>query len=72
MSLTSRAQVKTNDILHFDRTRVRLIDVTLACEDANTILVEVVNVDAEKRIDNSLVQICKLKFGHKVRFLCRL
>ena len=39
---------------------VDLIDVTLACEDANSKLAEVVavaNVDAEKRVDNSLVQI---------------
>ena len=34
-----------------------LVDVTLACEDANSILVEVVTVDAETRVDNSLVQI---------------
>ena len=50
---------------------VNLIDVTLACEDANSKLVEVVtvdDVDAEKRVDNSLVQIWKLKFGHKTNF----
>ena len=47
---------------------VNLIDVTLACEDANSILVEVVTVDAEKHIDNSVVQIWKLKFGHKILF----
>ena len=37
-----------------------LIDVTLACEDGNSKLVEVVtvvDVDDEKRINNSLVQI---------------
>ena len=48
-----------------------MIDVTLACEDANSKLVEVApvdDVDAEKRVDNSLVQIWKLKFGHKVNF----
>ena len=39
-----------------------LIDVSLACEDANSILVEVVTVDAEKHVRNSLVQIWKLKF----------
>ena len=51
---------------------VNLIDVTLACEDANSKLVEVVtvaNIDAEKCVDDSLVQIWKLKFGHKVKFL---
>ena len=45
-----------------------MIDVTPACEDANSKLVEVVSgsdVDAEKRVDDSLVQIWKLKFGHK-------
>ena len=45
---------------------VNLIDVTLACEDANSKLVEVVtvaDVDAGKRVDVSLVQILKLKFG---------
>ena len=38
---------------------VNLIDVTLACEDANSKLVEVVtvvDVDDEKRADNSLVE----------------
>ena len=45
--------------------------MTLACEDANSMLVEVVtfaDVDAKKRGDNSLVQIWKLKFGHKIIF----
>ena len=32
-----------------------LIDVTMACEDAYSKLVEVVNVDNEDRVDNSLV-----------------
>ena len=50
---------------------VNLIDVTLACQDANSKLVEVVtvaDVDAEKRVDDSLVQIWKLKFGHTSKF----
>ena len=54
---------------------VYLIDVTLACEDGNSKLVEVVTgveVDDEKRVDNSLVQIWKVNFGHKVKFLFRL
>ena len=54
---------------------VDLIDVTLACEDDNSKLVKVVtfaDVDDEKRVDNSLVQIWKVKFGHKVNFLFRL
>ena len=49
--------------------------MTLACEDADSKLVEVVtvaNVDDEKRVDDSLVQIWKVKFGHKSKFLFRL
>ena len=49
--------------------------MTLACEDANSKLVYVVTVAdvfAEKRIDDSLVQIWKLKLGHKVKSLFRL
>ena len=45
--------------------------MTLACEDGNSKLVEVdtvVDVD-KKRVDNSLVQIWKVNFGHKVKFL---
>ena len=44
--------------------------MSLACEDGNSKLVEVVNVahvDDEKRVDNSLLQIWKLKFGHKAK-----
>ena len=43
---------------------VNLIDVTLACEDAYSKLVEVVTV-ADVSDDNSLLQIWKLRFGHK-------
>ena len=43
--------------------------MTLACGDATF---TVADVDAEKRVDNSLVQIWKLKFGHKTKFLFRL
>ena len=46
--------------------------MTLAFEDANSKLVKVVtvaDVDDEKRADNSLVQIWKVNFGHKVKFL---
>ena len=49
--------------------------MALACEDANSKLVEVVtgaDVDVEKHGNDSLVQIWKLKFGQKVRFLFRL
>ena len=45
--------------------------MTLACEDDNSKLVEVVtvtHVDDKKRVDNSLVKIWKVKFGHKVKF----
>ena len=47
---------------------VNLIDVTLACEDASSKLVEVVtlgDVVDEDRVGKSLWQILKLKFGHK-------
>ena len=44
-----------------------LIDVTLACEDAYSKLVEVVSAAdvVEDRVSNSLLQIWKLWFGHK-------
>ena len=54
---------------------VNLIDVTLASEDDNSKLVEVVtvaHVDDEKCVDSHLVQIWKVKFGHKVKLLFRL
>ena len=53
---------------------VNLIDVTLACEDANSKLVEVVtvaDVDAEDHVGNSLL-IWELTFGHKAKLLFRL
>ena len=49
-----------------------LIDVTLACEDANSKLagvVTVANFDYEDRVGNSLSQIWKLTFGQKAKFL---
>ena len=52
-----------------DSCLVKLIDPTLACEDANTKLVtvvSVVDVIDEDRDGNSLLQIWKLRFGHKV------
>ena len=54
---------------------VNLIDVTLACEDANSKLVDVVTVadfDSDQLVDDSSVHIWKLKFGHKIEFLPRL
>ena len=47
---------------------VNLIDVTLACEDVYSKLVEVVtaaDVSDEDCVGNSLLQILKLRFGHK-------
>ena len=47
---------------------VNLIDVTLACEDVFSKLVEVItvaDVSDEDRVGNSLLQIWKLRFGHK-------
>ena len=49
--------------------------MTLACEDTNSELVDVVtvaDVNAEKCADDSFVQIWKLKFGHETKFLFRL
>ena len=54
---------------------VNLIDVALACEDANSKLVEVVtvaHVDAENHVGNSLLQIWELTFGPKAKLLFRL
>ena len=54
---------------------VDLIDLTLACEDANSKLVEVVtvaDVDDEDRVGKSLLQIWKLRLGHKAKLLFRL
>ena len=49
--------------------------MTLAFEDASSKIVEVVtvaDVDAEKHVDDRLMQIWKLKFGFKINFLYRL
>ena len=48
------------------------MDVTLACEDANSKLVEAVSVadvDAEDNVGNSLLQIWELMFGPKAKLL---
>ena len=45
--------------------------MTLACEDGNSKLVEVVtvvDVDDEKRYDDNRMQIWKRKFGHEAKF----
>ena len=49
--------------------------MTLACEDANSKLVEVLtvaHVDAEDHVGNSLLQIWELTFGPKAKLLFRL
>ena len=51
---------------------VDFIDLTLACEDANLKVIEVVtvaDVDAEDCVGNSLLQIWELRFGHKANFI---
>ena len=51
-----------------------MIDATLACEDTNLKLFEVVtvtNVDDENQVDDKLLQIWTLKFGHTAKFLFR-
>ena len=43
--------------------------MTLACEDVNSKLVEVVTVaDVEDRVGNSLLQIWELRFAPEARF----
>ena len=52
-----------------------MIDLTLAREDGNSKLVEVVtvaDVNDEDRVGNSLSQILELRFGHKAKLLFRL
>ena len=49
--------------------------MTLACEDANSKLVEVVNVanvDDEDRVGNSLLHTWELRLGNKAKLLFRL
>ena len=49
--------------------------MTLACEDANSKLVDIVtvaDVDDEDHVGNSLLQIWKLRYGHKAKLLFRL
>ena len=48
-----------------DSCLVNLIDVTLACEDANSKLVDVVTIADDDRVGINLLQIWKLRFGHK-------
>ena len=46
--------------------------MTLACEDANSKLVDVVTVADEDRVVNNLLQISKLRFGKNAELLFRL
>ena len=62
----------THSLTHWltDSCLVNLIDVTLACEDAFSKLIEVVtvaDVDSEDHVGNSLLQIWELKFGPKTK-----
>ena len=61
----------TNSLTH--SCLVNFIDVTLACEDGNSKLVEVVTVadnDAEDHVGS--LMIWELTFGHKTNLLFRL
>ena len=63
----------TNSLTHSlsNSCSVDLIDATLACEGANFKLVDgvtVADIDAEKSVDDNMVQIQKLKFCPKVKF----
>ena len=51
---------------------VNLIDVSLACEDANSKLVDVVTIADEDRVVNNLLQILGLRFGQTAKLLFRL
>ena len=71
------AMLVTNSLTHSlpNSRLVNLIDVTLACEDANSKLVEVVtfaDVDSEDHVGNSLLQIWELTFGPKAKLFFRL
>ena len=46
--------------------------MTLACEDANSKLVDVVTIADDDRVGNNLLQILKLRFGQKAKLLFRL
>ena len=70
----SLAILVTNPLIHC--CLVDLVDVILACEDANSKLVEAVTVaDAEDHAGNSFLigfLIRELTFGHKAKLLFRL
>ena len=63
----------TNSLTHC--RLVNYIDLTLACEDANSKFVEdvtVADVDSEDHVGNSLLQIWELTFGPKTKLFFRL
>ena len=60
----------TNSLTH--SCLVNLIDLTLACEDANSKLVDVITVADEDRVGKNLLQISKLRFGQKLKLLFKL
>ena len=68
----------TNSLTHWlthwltDSCLVNFIDVTLACEDANSKLVDVVTVADDDRVGTNLLQIWKPRFGQKAKCLFRL
>ena len=45
--------------------------MTLACEDANSKLVDVVTVADDDLVGNNLLQIWKLRFSQKAKLLYR-
>ena len=59
----------THSLTH--RRLVNLIDVILACEDANSKLVDVVTIADDDRVGNNLLQIWTLRFGQKAKLLFR-
>ena len=78
--IRSLALLVTNSLTDSALTHSRLVslfDVTLACEDAYSKLVQVVtvaDVSDEDRVGNSLLLIWELRFGHKANFFryCQL
>ena len=60
------ATLVSNSLLsQSDSCSVDLTDVTVAFEVANSKLLDFVGVDAEERVDDSLVKILKLRFGRE-------
>ena len=67
------AMLVTHSLTEFPFSK--FIDVTMVCEDVYSKLVEVVtvaDVNDENLVGSSLLQICKLRFGHKAKLLFRL